>query len=139
MEDDEKLLIPEILDRDRHDWRSAEEYWEAREQQSWIRRLAGSIRRDVAFMSSADWLQSRRPVLTRKSSFLQAASEVRTFRLKMKEGELSLKEIERSQKLVYERYAKAMNNVESWTNYRFPTSNSSRIKPPLGIEAGIWQ
>ncbi|KAJ5522897.1 hypothetical protein N7513_003247 [Penicillium frequentans] len=137
MEDDEKPLMPEILDRDRHDWRSAEEYWEAREQQPWIRRLAGSIRRDVAFMSSGDWLQSRRPVLTRKTSFLQAASEVRTFRRKMKKGELSPKEIEGSQKSVYAHYAKAMNTVESWTNYRFPTSNSSRIESPLRIGAGF--
>ncbi|KAJ5522867.1 hypothetical protein N7494_013297 [Penicillium frequentans] len=136
MEDEKRWLIPELLNRDRHGASIlpltilAKRGGVLGSQGTAIvdETVGRSLCRDVAFLSSADWLQSPRTVLAHKSSFLQATSEVRKW------GVLGLKEIERSEKSVYGRYANAMNNVELWTNYRFPTPSSSRTKLSLNIE-----
>ncbi|KAJ5292122.1 hypothetical protein N7478_001373 [Penicillium angulare] len=99
----------------KHDWRHAEEFWEARESKSPIQRWKMSICIDVAFLKSAHRFSSPQSFRDGRINYLQAKSRVRCFRQEIKERDLSYEDIKPMKMSVYGEYAKVMNLVEAWT------------------------
>ncbi|KAJ5904920.1 uncharacterized protein N7473_001836 [Penicillium subrubescens] len=104
----------------KHDWRGAQSFWKTRESWSFFRRLKEALRVDTAFLKSSHWLTSPRDLQNRKYILYQAALDVKAFRREINRGELSLEVISQRKMTVYGRYARAMNEAETWTGYRFP-------------------
>jgi hypothetical protein len=104
------------------DWRGAQSFWETRESWSFFRRLKEALRVDTAFLKSSHWLTSPRDLQNRKYILYQAALDVKAFRREINRGELSLEVISQRKMTVYGRYARAMNEAETWTG------ESHRIK-----------
>ncbi|KAJ5481372.1 hypothetical protein N7475_000317 [Penicillium sp. IBT 31633x] len=51
----------------------------------------------------------------------EVSCQVKAFRRQVKKGLLMTQEIEEKRQVVFSLYADAMNDVECWTEYRFPS------------------
>ncbi|OGE46846.1 hypothetical protein PENARI_c100G05893 [Penicillium arizonense] len=57
---------------------------------------------------------------SKKALYKDASSQAKTFRHQVKNGLLTTGEVEEKRQTVFSLYAGAMNDLESWTEYRFP-------------------
>ncbi|KAJ6016429.1 hypothetical protein N7540_011020 [Penicillium herquei] len=110
-----RILVEETPSLTKHDWRSAEKFWEVRDSNSWIQKWMDSIARDASFLMSIHDFETWPTVWLCRRSSLKARSEVKKFRQNLARGDTSSESMKQTREVVYEHYARAMNNIESLT------------------------
>ncbi|OKP09347.1 hypothetical protein PENSUB_5303 [Penicillium subrubescens] len=98
----------------KHDWQSAERFWDMRGSWTFFRKLREAFHIDQAFLKSRHWLTSPQELQYRKYILSQAMTNVKKLRRQITRGDLSFEVINKRRPSVYGAYAQAMNETENW-------------------------